>query len=80
MKSAQILELFRDTAEGKQLAKLMCWQHHVVEESAEGVFLDSIEKILDQFVEQRTESLLQKARTGQMTPQEKQELTMLLNN
>lgn len=80
MKSAQILELFRDTPEGQQLAKLMCWQHHVVEESAEGVFLDSIEKILDQFVEQRTESLLQKARTGQMTPQEKQELTMLLNN
>ncbi len=76
---AQLIEYFRDTEEGKQLTKLMCWQHHIVEEAAESVFLDSIEKLLDSFVEQRTELLLQKARTGQMSPNEKQELQALLN-
>ncbi|XQW85686.1 DNA primase [Thalassotalea piscium] len=77
--SAQLIEYFRATEEGKQLAKLMCWQHHVVKEAAESVFLDSIEKILDRFVENRTELLLQKARTGEMNTQEKQELQALLN-
>ncbi|GLX77705.1 DNA primase [Thalassotalea insulae] len=77
--SAQLIEHFRGTAEGKQLTKLICWQHHVTAEAAENVFLDSIEKLLDSFVEQRTEQLLQKARTGQMSPNEKQELQALLN-
>lgn len=77
--SAQLLENFRGTKEGEQLTKLMCWEHHVVEEAAEQVFIDSIEKLLSQFVEQRTEFLLAKARTGDMSPQEKQELQVLLN-
>jgi len=79
IKSAQLLESFRDTAEGKQLAKLMCWQHHVETEAAEDVFLDCIERMLNSFVEQRTELLLQKAQLGQMNHQEKQELQALLN-
>jgi len=79
IKTAQILEHFRDTEEGKQLAKLMCWQHHVEADKAEDVFLDSIEKMLSSFVEQRTEQLLQKARLGKMTQQEKQELQTILN-
>lgn len=77
--SAQLLENFRGTKEGEQLTKLMCWEHHVVEDAAEQVFIDSIEKLLSQFVEQRTEFLLAKARTGEMSPQEKQELQVLLN-
>jgi DNA primase len=77
--SAQILENYRDTTEGKQLAKLMCWQHHVKTEAAEDVFLDCIEKMFNSFVEQRTELLLQKAQLGQMSHQEKQELQALLN-
>jgi DNA primase len=79
IKTPQILEYFRDTEQGKQLAKLMCWQHHVEADAAEDVFLDSIEKLLNDFVEQRAETLLQKARTGQMTKQEKQELQIILN-
>jgi len=77
--SAQLIEYFRDTESGNQLAKLMCWQHHIEVDAAENVFLDSIEKLLDNFVEQRTEVLLQKARSGQMSPNEKQELQTLLN-
>ncbi|GAA0811391.1 DNA primase [Colwellia asteriadis] len=79
IKSAQLLEFFRDTEQGKQLAKLMCWQHHIEPEAAQDVFLDSIEKLLNNFVEQRTEVLLQKARLGQMDHNEKQELQALLN-
>jgi DNA primase len=57
----------------------MCWQHHIDADAAQDVFLDSIEKLLNKFVEQRTEVLLQKARLGQMTLREKQELQALLN-
>ena len=80
IKTPQLLEYFRDTEYGKQLAKLMCWQHHIEAEAATDVFLDSIEKLLNNFVEQRAEFLLQKARVGQMTQQEKQELQVILNN
>ena len=79
IKTPQLLEYFRGTAEGAQLSKLMCWQHHIEAEAATDVFLDSIEKLLNNFVEQRTEVLLQKARAGQMTVEEKQELQAILN-
>ncbi len=79
IKTAQLLEYFRDTEQGKQLAKLMCWQHHIEADAAQDVFLDSIEKLLNNFVEQRAEFLLQKARTGQMSEQEKKELQTILN-
>jgi DNA primase len=79
IKSPQLLEYFRGTEQGSQLAKLMCWQHHVEPDAATDVFLDSIEKLLNNFVEQRAEVLLQKARAGQMTVQEKQELQAILN-
>lgn len=77
--SAQLLEYFRDTEQGQQLAKILCWQHHVEAENAEDVFLDSIEKLLNSFVEKRTELLLQKARSGHISEQEKQELQALLS-
>ena len=79
IKTAQLLEYFRDTNQGKQLAKLMCWQHHVEADAAADVFLDSIEKLLNDFVEQRAEFLLQKARLKQITAQERQELQAILN-
>jgi DNA primase len=79
IKTAQLLEYFRDTEQGKQLAKLMCWQHHVAANTAADVFLDSIEKLLNDFVEKRAEFLLQKARVKQITSQEIQELQAILN-
>ncbi|WP_448212799.1 DNA primase [Colwellia sp. MEBiC06753] len=78
IKSGQIIELFRDREEGKQLAKLLCWEHQIEAEHAEDVFLDSIEKLLNTLVEQRTEFLLQKARLNQLTVDEKRELQALL--
>jgi len=79
IKTAQLLEYFRDTEQGKQLEKLMCWQHHTEAKAVQDVFLDSIETLLDNYVEQRAEFLLQKARTGRMSQQEKQELQAILN-
>jgi len=79
IKTAQLLEYFRDSEQGKHLAKLMCWQHHIEHHAAKDVFLDTIEKLLNDFVEQRAEVLLQKARAGQMTQAEKQELQAILN-
>ncbi|MAG76983.1 MAG: DNA primase [Colwelliaceae bacterium] len=77
--SGQIVEHFRQREEGKQLTKLLCWEHQIDAEHAEDVFLDSIEKLLNSLVEQRTEFLLQKARLNQLTIEEKQELQLLLN-
>ena len=80
IKSAQILEHNRGTEQGKQLSKVMCWQHNVEAEAAEAVFEDSIEKLFSRFLELRTEELLQKARMNQISVAEKQELQILLNN
>ena len=77
--SGQIIEMFRDRNEGKQLAKLLCWEHQINADNAEDVFLDSIEKLLNTLVEQRTELLLQKGRLNQLTAGEKRELQALLN-
>jgi DNA primase len=77
--SAQLIEHWRDTEQGAQLAKLLCWQHHIDQEAAEQVFVDALEKLLDSFVEKRLEILLQKARLGQMSETEKRELQALLS-
>ena len=77
--SGQVIEMFRDRNEGQQLAKLLCWEHQINADNAEDVFLDSIEKLLNTLVEQRTELLLQKGRLNQLTAQEKRELQTLLN-
>ncbi|TLU67246.1 DNA primase [Thalassotalea litorea] len=76
---AQLVENWRDSDIGPVLSKLLIWEHHIEKDAAEGVFIDTLDKILNTFVEQRTENLLQKARLGQLNSQEKQELQSLLN-
>ena len=78
--TAQILEHYRHKEQGKQLSKLLCWQHFVETDNAKEVFLDSIDKLFADFIKKRTELLLQKGRSGQITQQEKQELQALLKN
>ena len=79
IKSAQIIEKYRDSVEGKQLTKLMCLQHHIEPENAESTFLDIIERFLNIFIEQRTEALLSKEQITGLTKVEKQELHSLLS-
>ena len=76
--SAQLIEHFRDQAEGKQLTKVLCIEHHVEAENAESMFLDLIENFLNIFIEQRTEQLFAKERSGGLTKEEKLELQSLL--
>jgi DNA primase len=78
--SSQIIESWRDTEQGKILAKLLMWEHHIDSAAATEVFDDILEKIINSFVENRTELLLQKARLGQLNSLEKQELQTLLNS
>jgi len=80
LKSAQLIEFFRGTEQGTQLSKLMCWQHNVQPNAAIDVFLDNIETLLNDFVEQRREVLLQKARARQITTAEKLELQEIILN
>ena len=77
--SAQIIESWRGTDQGKVLAKLVIWQHNIEPDAAEDFFIDILDKLLNTYVENRTEILLQKARIGQLTSIEKQELQSLLN-
>lgn len=78
IKGAQIIEYFRDTESGSQLKKLLAWDHETLPENMENVFFDSIESILSKFIETRTEALIQKERTGQMTKEERKELQALI--
>tara|TARA_R110000737_G_scaffold4096_1_gene13599 strand:- start:88 stop:1854 length:1767 start_codon:yes stop_codon:yes gene_type:complete len=77
--SAQLLEHFRGQEAEKQLTKLMCMEHHIEPENAEGTFLDTIEKFLNVFIEQRTELLLEQSRNSKLTDEEKLELHELLS-
>lgn len=80
LNSGQIIESWRDTEHGNVLSKLVVWQHHIDNDAAESVFIDILNKIIDSYVESRTETLLQKARLGQLNQQEKKELQSLLNS
>lgn len=79
LNSGQLIESWRGTDEYKILAKLVVWEHHINHTAAEDVFSDILEKIINSYVENRTELLLQKARLGQLNSLEKQELQSLIN-
>ncbi|TAA47217.1 DNA primase [Corallincola spongiicola] len=76
--TARLLERWRETPEYSSLAKLASWELHVDEESCEPHFFDTLEKLLNMFVEQRTELLLARARENRLSAEEKQELQQLL--
>ncbi len=78
--TGQLLEHWRDTKEGSQLAKLAVWDHHIEEEQKEAVFLDTLDKLLSLYIEQKEETLLAKARVGQLTEDEKRELSELIQS
>ena len=39
MNSAQLLEHFRGSEQGNQLAKILCWQHHIARRKCRRSFL-----------------------------------------
>ncbi|RJG40078.1 DNA primase [Motilimonas pumila] len=78
--TGQLIEHWRGTQEGAQLAKLAMWDHHIDEPQVEAVFLDTLDKLLSIYIEQKEEKLLAKARTGQLSLEEKKQLTELIQS
>jgi len=79
LNTAAILERWRDTDEGKQLAKLASWQPPFDNpDSLKQELLGALDRLVAQHREARTEHLLAKANLGALSPDEKAELKQLL--
>ena len=71
-----MLEHFRDHPQSKNLAKLLGWEY--AEENQALVFKDSFAKLLDWHFKSRMDELMSKARLGNLSADEKQELNLLV--
>ena len=79
LNTAAILERWRDTDEGKHLAKLASWTPPFEEpDSLKSELTGALIRLVEQHRESRTELLLAKANVGNLTPDEKAELKLLL--
>ena len=78
--TGQLIEDWRGTNEGSQLAKLAMWDHHIEATQVEAVFLDTLDKLLSTYIEQKEETLLAKARTGQLSLEEKKQVSELIQS
>ncbi|HFC53722.1 MAG TPA: DNA primase [Gammaproteobacteria bacterium] len=80
LNTAALLERWRDREEGRHLARLAQWKPPFGDQgSLEAEFRGAIERLDHQYVEQRTEELLQRARCGLLGDEEKSELQRLLS-
>jgi DNA primase len=76
--TAQLIEAYRDTKEGVYISRLAAWDHMVDDALLVEEFKATIRFIEDEYLNQRAEQLLLKAKTGLMTGDEKQEYQMLV--
>jgi len=77
LSTAALLERWRDTEQGRQLMRLAQWRHPVPEEGVEAEFRIALERLYTQGLEQRKERLIDKAHQGQLSAEEKREMTAL---
>jgi len=75
--TAQILEYYRSHPASRALGKLLSWDHAVAPANMATVYQDSFNRLINQHLEGRMEELLSKARQGNITNDEKKELTLL---
>ncbi|WP_318523226.1 DNA primase [Photobacterium leiognathi] len=80
--TGQLLEHWRGTKNEAMMAKLAAWELPLSkdEDNSLDVFLDAMDKIIDQCVEQQIEQLQTKSRTIGLSVDEKQDLQLLLLN
>lgn len=79
LNTAAILERWRDTDEGRHLAKLASWHPPFDDpQSLKTELNGAISRLLAQHRDNRTEFLLAKANVGNLSPEEKAELKVLL--
>jgi DNA primase len=80
LKTAALLEHFRDHPQATALGKLAVWSHPALEGAGvEAEFAGVLGQLDRAFVKDRTERLLQKEKLGGLAPDEKLELTRLLS-
>ena len=79
LNAAALLEHWRDTQEGKYLAKLAQWQPEVPE-GVEAELQGALQRLAEQYHEQRVENLLHQERLAGLDDAEKGELRQLLSS
>ncbi|KXF80333.1 DNA primase [Enterovibrio coralii] len=78
--TGQLLEHWRGTEQEALLAKLASWELPITDDNALDVFLDSLDKILAQCVQQQIAKLQAKSNTVGLSVEEKRELQLLILN
>ncbi|QUJ67856.1 DNA primase [Photobacterium sp. GJ3] len=80
--TGQLLEDWRETEQGALMARLATWDMPLGndEDSLHTVFLDAMDKVIDQCVTQQIEKLQAKSNTVGLSVEEKRELQLLLFN
>jgi DNA primase len=77
--TAQIIELYRNTKEGEYISRLAAWEHQVEDpELMVEDFKHTIRFVEDEYLNQRAEKLLLKAKTTGMDANERKEYQMLV--
>ncbi|MFH0265992.1 DNA primase [Vibrio rumoiensis] len=78
IKSAQLIEHWRDQKNEALLSRLMNWDIPLNDDNEQDVFLDTLDKILAQCVEKQIETLQAKERSSGLSVEEKRELQDLI--
>lgn len=76
--TGQFLEHYRDNEIRQTLENLATWNHMIVDEEVEAVFMDSLASIYDIALEQRLEWLIARERTAGLGKEERRELQALV--
>jgi DNA primase len=74
-----IIEHYRDSEHQQHLAKLAAWSHPVLGQELEVEFDDLLRQLRRDIRRQKADALTQKARMGELTPDEKAQLRELLS-
>jgi DNA primase len=72
-----IIEHYRDTKTAQPLEILATWNHMIVEDEVEAVFLDSLTRLYDNALGSRLEDLIALERTRGLTSEQRKELWQL---
>lgn len=75
--TGQLLEMYRDNKFYQQLETLATWNHMIVEDTVEEVFLATLASLYDSILEQRQEDLIARDRTHGLSAEERKELWSL---
>ncbi|MGL5758383.1 DNA primase [Plesiomonas sp.] len=76
--TGQLLEHWRGTKEGQQLEMLAMWHHMISDENIDDEFMNTLDHLYIQGVEQRMNQLIAKDRTHGLSAAERRELALLI--